>query len=103
MDYVHLYIRCGELYERVAQSLYGSVHIGLYDKVEFVEIAHLDTAAQLVESKSLCSTHALLTLQLLTLAGNLTGLTLAVHDMEAYTGLGSTVQTQDQHRLCGSG
>ena len=68
-----------------------------------MEIAHLDTASYLVQSKCLRGTDTLLALQLLTLAGNLTRFTLGLDNMERDTGLGSAVQTEDQHRFRGSG
>ncbi len=99
MDDVDLDILGGELDERVLDSLDGTVHIGLDDDVEFLEVSDSQTATDLLESDVLLGADRLLALQLLTLVSNLACLLLGRQYVELVTGLRRTVETEDRTRL----
>lgn len=85
--------------ERVLDSLDGTVHIGLDDDVEFLEVSDSQTATDLLESDVLLGADRLLALQLLTLVSNLACLLLGRQYVELVTGLRRTVETEDRTRL----
>ena len=96
MDDVDLHLLGGELYQRVAQRLYRTVHVALDDDVQLVEVAQSKTAAHLVERQHLLRAQALFALQLLALVGYLACLLLGLDDVERVAGSRGAVQTQYQ-------
>ena len=102
MDDIDLDLLGGETDEGVGEGFDRAVHVALDDDVELLEVPEGTTASQLVEGKALLRAGILLTLELLTLAGDATSLLLGLHDVEGLTSGWCAVQTEDEDRCAGA-
>ena len=91
VDDIYLHLGGRELDERVAQCLDRTINVTLDNNVEFVELAQRAATADVLEAHSGLGAAAQLTLQLLTLISDLTGLLVGVHYIELITSGGSAV------------
>ena len=95
VDDVHLDIFRREFQERVLDSLYRTVHIGLDDDIQLLEIADRQTTTDLLETHVFLRADRLFALQLLTFVRYLARLLLRRQHIELVTCLRRTVQTED--------
>ena len=91
----------GETNEGVGEGLYRTVHVALDDNVEFLVVAELQAAADLVEREHLGGTEVLFALKLQTLVGDFAGFLLGLHDVELVAGLGCAVEAENGGGVCG--
>ncbi len=94
MNDIDLDILGGEFEQGVGQCLYRAVHIALDDDIQFLEVADSQASSDLFQADMLLGTDRLLTLQLLTLVGNLARLLFGGEDIEFVARLRRTVQTE---------
>ena len=94
MDDVDLDLVGRELEQRVAECLHRTVHVGLDDDIEFLEVAQCNAAANLVEGHMLLCAQTQLALQLCTAVGDVLGLLLVFGDVEGVASLTSTCKSK---------
>ena len=102
MDDVDLNFLRREADERIGERFDRAVHVTLDDDIELLEVAQRTTTSEFVEGKPLLRTVVLLTLELLTLAGDATRFLLGLHDVEGLTCSRRTIQTKDQNGFAGA-
>ena len=102
MNDVDLNFLRGEADERVGERFDRAVHVTLDDDIELLEVTQRTATSEFVEGKTLLRAVVLLTLELLTLAGDTTRFLFGLHNVEGLTCGRCTVQTKDQNGFAGA-
>src|SRR5690554_4563291 len=102
VNHIHLNFFGTQFDQGIGQSLNGSIHVALHNQVQLLEVANGNSSANLIEGNVLLGTYPLLTLQLLTLVGNILYFLLTLQHIKLFTGLRCSIKTKNKHRLRGT-
>ena len=98
MDHVHADLLRGEFDEGIGEGFDGTVHVGLDNDVELLEVAQRNAAADLLQGDVRLRLDALDAEQLLALGGDVARLFFIFQDVQVVTGGRCTVQAEDGNR-----